>query len=525
MADTTLKMVLVGEDKSASKTLKGVGDEAEKSTKKLSGLGTVMGGTLAADFAAGATRSVIDFGKQSMDSFRDAEAAQRKLEDAYKRYPALADTNIEKMRELNQAIQDKTGADADDLAAAQASLAQYGLTGEQIAQLTPLLDDYATKTGKDLPSAANDLGKSMLGQGRALKDVGVDFKDAGSVAGNFNQVMDGLKKNVGGFAEGEASTADGKLKKLQTSFGDVQEEVGSKLLPILTQLLTVGLQVITWAQSNSDILIPLAGVIATLVAGIKLWTIAQGALNFVMAANPIGLVVLAIAALVAGLVLAYQRSETFRNVVNAAFDAVGAAARWLWNEGVAPMIRFVLNAFATVTDMYAKMLRGLSKVPGFGWAADAADAMESAADKARRLKDNIQDIPPKKDVTVTTTYRTVGTAPKGANVAVATGGYITGPGTGTSDSIPAWLSNGEYVIRAAAVRSLGLDKLDHINSTGRMPRYATGGLVGTGSSILPGPSGPMQIVGTLDLGDGLTGRIVGVVQDMAADNARRGAYE
>ena len=37
----------------------------------------------------------------------------------------------------------------------------------------------------------------------------------------------------------------------------------------------------------------------------------------------------------------------------------------------------------------------------------------------------------------------------------ATGGYIRGPGLGVSDSIPALLSNGEYVIRAAAVRKLG----------------------------------------------------------------------
>lgn len=60
----------------------------------------------------------------------------------------------------------------------------------------------------------------------------------------------------------------------------------------------------------------------------------------------------------------------------------------------------------------------------------------------------------------------------------ATGGYITGPGTGTSDSIPAWLSNGEYVIKAASVRKLGLARLDHMNATGNVPRFASGGYVG-----------------------------------------------
>lgn len=55
----------------------------------------------------------------------------------------------------------------------------------------------------------------------------------------------------------------------------------------------------------------------------------------------------------------------------------------------------------------------------------------------------------------------------------ATGGLITGPGTGTSDDIPARLSNGEYVIRADAVRQYGTEMLNAIN----WQRYATGGYV------------------------------------------------
>lgn len=50
----------------------------------------------------------------------------------------------------------------------------------------------------------------------------------------------------------------------------------------------------------------------------------------------------------------------------------------------------------------------------------------------------------------------------------ATGGYVAGPGTGTSDSIPAMLSNGEYVITSQAVNRIGRDNLDAINA-GRVP--------------------------------------------------------
>ncbi|WP_313308787.1 tape measure protein [Stutzerimonas nitrititolerans] len=78
----------------------------------------------------------------------------------------------------------------------------------------------------------------------------------------------------------------------------------------------------------------------------------------------------------------------------------------------------------------------------------------------------------------------------------ATGGLIRGPGTGTSDSIPALLSNGEYVIRAAAVRKLGKNALDLLNRGIQIPRFADGGLVGAVSSMQA--AGP-QNLGTLDI--------------------------
>lgn len=56
----------------------------------------------------------------------------------------------------------------------------------------------------------------------------------------------------------------------------------------------------------------------------------------------------------------------------------------------------------------------------------------------------------------------------------ATGGYVAGPGTGTSDSIPAMLSNGEYVITSQAVNRIGRDNLDAINA-GRVPDLGSNG--------------------------------------------------
>lgn len=61
----------------------------------------------------------------------------------------------------------------------------------------------------------------------------------------------------------------------------------------------------------------------------------------------------------------------------------------------------------------------------------------------------------------------------------ASGGSVDGPGTGTSDSIPAMLSNGEYVLNAQAVDRLGVPFLNGLN-TGRLRGFASGGLVGSG---------------------------------------------
>ncbi|MGW1160356.1 phage tail tape measure protein [Streptomyces sp. NPDC002519] len=72
---------------------------------------------------------------------------------------------------------------------------------------------------------------------------------------------------------------------------------------------------------------------------------------------------------------------------------------------------------------------------------------------------------------------------------IPAGGAVVGPGTGTSDSIPALISNGEYVVKAAAVQKYGLAMFDRLNAG----RYASGGLAGftytpTGQPVLGGPS-------------------------------------
>jgi TP901 family phage tail tape measure protein len=72
------------------------------------------------------------------------------------------------------------------------------------------------------------------------------------------------------------------------------------------------------------------------------------------------------------------------------------------------------------------------------------------------------------------------------NKKAATGGFIQGAGTKNSDSIPARLSNGEYVVRASAVDEYGVGMLNEINekkfASGGMKKYSTGGFVGASAA-------------------------------------------
>ena len=102
----------------------------------------------------------------------------------------------------------------------------------------------------------------------------------------------------------------------------------------------------------------------------------------------------------------------------------------------------------------------------------------------------------------------------------ATGGLITGPGTGTSDSIPAMLSNGEYVINAAAVQRLGTAYLDTLNS----PHYAEGGQVGTPAMGVAGNGGSVTLnVSAMDASsfmDFLRGGGMDSIKQMLFDGTR-----
>jgi hypothetical protein len=138
--------------------------------------------------------------------------------------------------------------------------------------------------------------------------------------------------------------------------------------------------------------------------------------NLALAANPIGLVIAALAALAIGLVYAYQKSETFRDIVKGAFS-------------------MVLGAVDKVMAGFQKFFEILGKVPGFGWAKEAAAKIDGARDAVQRLSRSLEDIPEYKRVQVDIAVNGINTLEGAANKlarldgARAGGGPVRGSGT------------------------------------------------------------------------------------------------
>jgi hypothetical protein len=185
-------------------------------------------------------------------------------------------------------------------------------------------------------------------------------------------IINQTKNATGDFARTADSTANTQ-KRLAAETANAQAELGARLAPALTALRVILLGLITnlssmldFISQNIDVIVIITSVVAiatvaltahsiavrTVSAVTRAWTAVQAALNFVMSANPIGLIIIAIAALVAGIVIAYRRSETFRNIVQTTWAVikvvVSAVIGWL-TTAVPAAFQWIKNAFLRYT--------------------------------------------------------------------------------------------------------------------------------------------------------------------------------
>jgi phage-related protein len=147
------------------------------------------------------------------------------------------------------------------------------------------------------------------------------------------------------------------IETLATTFGHIAVAL-APLGPIVLQSIGFLLDVINRIPIN--VLTVLAVAIGGLVVGFRLFSAAVWLVNLAMAANPISLVVIGLVALGAALVIAYQHSETFRRIVDAAWSGIqaGAVAAWkVLGPILSSIARWVGTFLVTAFHLWVAVVR------------------------------------------------------------------------------------------------------------------------------------------------------------------------
>jgi hypothetical protein len=280
-----------------------------------------------------------------------------------------------------------------------------------------------------------------------------------------------IQKRFGGQMSAYSHTAAGAISNAENAIDIAMMKIGTAVMPVVAKVatwfatnlpkamhtaITVIKSVVTWFEQNRGVAIALGvglGILATgfialrVVSGI---TALMAAFNVVLDANPIGAVVLALTALTAGVIYAYNHSRTFRNTINDLWSAMKAVGRWIgstfagiWHD-LGHAIHIALAPLIAMYNLAKKVTGFVGGVFGGGHSPTTKQLTQ-----AQR---NAQ--------------RTIGIVPHAGH---AVGGLISGYGGG--DQIPSLLERGEYVVRKEAVAQIGVPALNQINagSGGGMP--------------------------------------------------------
>ena len=228
------------------------------------------------------------------------------------------------------------------------------ISGEEMLQLTeagiPAWDILAKKMGMTVPQ----LQAMVESQGGAAKLFG---------EGGLPKLIDGMGEKYDGLMGKQSQTLGGLMSTLKDTVSLAAADLVNKYLPQIKDALTgmidgVG-KAFEWFEGVVDKVGPVVETVIGFIrdnkqafiaggAAIGVMTLAMMALNAVMAINPITLIVMAIGALIAGLVWAYNNVDWFRNAVNAAWEWIQKAVKWFvdWFTKYAwPIIKAAFKAW------------------------------------------------------------------------------------------------------------------------------------------------------------------------------------
>jgi hypothetical protein len=366
--------------------VKGLSDLKDKASDSL---GTVK--TVAAGFAAGIGAELGVATKAAMDH----ETHVAKLSQTYANVGAPAADMAKALDEIDASAR-RTGQSADDNIDAFDKL--MVATKDSHAAMTELgtAQDLAAFKGVSVSDATNAIIKASEGNTKALKAMGIETTDTAGKQLSAQAIMDNLTKAVHGQADAFGDTAAGKVARFHESLDQMQVKIGEAVLPALNSLLDVLAPILdffTRHQAIISVLVPVLGGLAVAITAVnvatKIWTASQAALDVVMDANPVVLLALAIAGLVAGIVIAYQKFQPFHDMVDAVGRVLKGVGDWVlanWKiiiDVLLGPLGILLTNFDKVIGAVRTMIDWLGRVKqaasdAFGWLGKVTGALGGA---------------------------------------------------------------------------------------------------------------------------------------------------
>lgn len=319
-----------------------------------------------AEQSLGAVETVFKGSADQVKAWADGAAQNLGLSaHAYREAATLIGSQLKNMGVPMGQVAGQT----DTLITKAADLASLfgGTTAEAVEALSSALKgemDPIERYGISLNQAALDAKIAALGLDTSTDAAQRNAKAVATMALIEEQSADA----TGNFAR-EHDTAANAAQRAQAEWDNLRATLGEALLPVMSGVGDVlGSTIIPLIRDNTGLVTGLAlvvgglaaavltvnGVMAVASAATKAWSAAQLVLNAVMSANPIMLVVIAVAALVAAVIWAYNKVAWFRDGVQAALSAVGSAATWLWSNVLSPI-------FALVAAGWSLLLAGFRR--------------------------------------------------------------------------------------------------------------------------------------------------------------------
>ena len=261
-----------------------------------------------------------------------------------------------------------TGIADDQLRPALAALVRGTKDVAQAQNALTMAMDISTATGMDLTTVSDALAKAYQGNMRGLRALSPEMASMIKEGATLEEVMNVLGGTFGGSTAVAAETAAGKMQRMKVALDETKESIGAALLPALESILPYFQKVAEWANKNPDAFLKvaaavgaIAGAIIALNVAMKVYTVVQTAANVVtgifnalMAMNPIGLVVLAIGALIAILTAAYFKFDGFRELVNRVFQTI--------RDAVTRSLDVIKGLFTGYMNFYKSIFNGIAKL-------------------------------------------------------------------------------------------------------------------------------------------------------------------